>query len=90
MRAQMTVEVQRELPLDPAHDETADLAATSVRIIRWPELKYKIGGRSLTSITRDEKSGKFPKRVRQGNLVGWLEHEINEYLLKLPRGTRYE
>ena len=67
---------------------TTDKAA--IRVIRWPELQQKIGGRSLTAVTRAEKAGKFPKRVRQGNHVGWLEHEINEYLLGLPRGTRCE
>ena len=62
----------------------------TIRVIRWPELAQKIGGRSLTTVTRAEKAGKFPKRVRQGSHVGWLEHEIDEYLLALPRGTRYE
>ena len=66
------------------------IGKSNIRVIRWPELQQKIGGRSLTAITRDEKAGKFPKRIRQGNHVGWLEHEINEYLLNLPRGTRYE
>ncbi len=59
-----------------------------VRLIRWPELQQKIGGRSLTAVTRAEKAGRFPKRVRQGNQVGWLEHEVDMYLLSLPRGTR--
>ena len=59
-----------------------------IRVIRWPELQQKIGGRSWSSVNRAEKSGKFPKRVRQGLHVGWLEHEIDEYLLQLPRGAR--
>ena len=62
----------------------------TIRVIRWPELQQKIGGRSLTAVTRTEKAGKFPKRVRQGSQIGWLEHEIDAYLLGLPRGTRYE
>ena len=62
----------------------------NIRVMRWPELQQKIGGRSLTAVTRDEKAGKFPKRIRQGSHVGWLEHEIDAYLLGLPRGTRYE
>lgn len=69
---------------------TSTSEKTTIRVIRWAQLQQKIGGHSLTTVTRAEKAGKFPKRVRQGNLVGWLEHEIDEYLLSLPRGTRYE
>jgi len=86
----MTDDAQRELPFDSPLRTKPAAASISLRILRWPELKEKIGGRSLTSVTRDEKSGRFPRRVRQGNLVGWLEHEIDAYLLQLPRGTRYE
>ena len=60
----------------------------SVRLIRWPELQMKIGGRSLTAVTRAEKAGQFPKRVRQGNQISWIEFEVDQYLLNLPRGTR--
>ena len=60
----------------------------SIRVIRWAELQQKIGGRSLSTLTRSEEAGEFPKRICQGNLVGRFEHEIDAYLLSLPRGTR--
>ena len=63
----------------------ADQGST-VRILRWSDVHPKIGGRSLSSVTRAEKAGTFPKRVRQGRHIGWLEHEIDDYLLNLPRG----
>ena len=79
---------------DPTKSESLSVASSSpekhstIRLLRWHEVQQKIGGRSLTAVSRAEKAGKFPIRVRQGNHVGWLEHEINIYLLSLPRGTR--
>ena len=79
---------------DPSRSESSSISSRSaanqppVRLIRWPELQLKIGGRSLTAVTRAEKAGQFPKRVRQGNQISWIEHEVDEYLLSLPRGTR--
>lgn len=60
-----------------------------LRLIRWPELQGRLGGRSFSAVYRDEKDGLFPKRVRIGRgQVAWLEHEIDTYLLNLPRGSR--
>ncbi len=50
------------------------------RILRKPELKDKIG-KSDATIYREEKAGRFPKRVKLGaNSVGWLESEIEEWI----------
>jgi predicted DNA-binding transcriptional regulator AlpA len=61
---------------------------SDVQIIRWPDLQVKLGGRSLTSVTRAEKAGDFPKRVQIGQHVGWIEREVDEYILNLPRGPK--
>lgn len=56
------------------------------RIIRKPEV-IKITGKSGVTIWRDEKAGRFPKRVRIGsNSMGWFEDEILEWLESRPRG----
>jgi predicted DNA-binding transcriptional regulator AlpA len=57
-----------------------------IRLIGWPELKTKLGGRSYSSVLRDEKADRFPRRVRVGERgFGWYAHEIDAYLLGLPR-----
>jgi predicted DNA-binding transcriptional regulator AlpA len=58
----------------------------TAQIIKWPKLHEMLGGRSSTSVWRDERAGKFPKRVRIGSQVGWFLHEVLEYLETLPRG----
>jgi len=60
-----------------------------IRLIGWSELKTKLGGRSYSSVLRDEKADRFPRRVRVGERgYGWYAHEIDEYLLRLPRASR--
>ncbi len=59
-----------------------------LRLIRWPEVQSRLGGRSFSAVYRDERAGLFPKRVRFARGVAWVEQEIDEYLLNLPRGTR--
>lgn len=57
------------------------------RILRRPEV-IDITGRSSSSLDRDEKSGKFPARVKLGrNAIGWWEDEVFEYLESLDRGA---
>ncbi|MCP4400851.1 MAG: AlpA family phage regulatory protein [bacterium] len=56
------------------------------KILREPEVS-RITGRSRVSRWRDERAGKFPKRVHIGpNAIGWFEDEIQEWLETRPRG----
>lgn len=50
------------------------------RIVRPAEATI-ITGRSLASIHRDEKAGRFPKRIRIGeNAVGYRLSDLNAWL----------
>lgn len=50
-------------------------------------------GLSRTTIWRQERKGTFPRRIRlSDNAVGWLEADIQNWLVNRPRGmatTRY-
>ena len=49
------------------------------RIIRKPELFSKVGLSDAT-IWREEKAGRFPKRIRLGGMsVGWFSDEIEKW-----------
>lgn len=55
------------------------------RLIRKHELEAKVG-LSDTTIWRLEKEGKFPKRRKiNGHSVGWVESEVDTWILKLGR-----
>ncbi|MBC2713983.1 MAG: AlpA family phage regulatory protein [Desulfobacteraceae bacterium] len=57
------------------------------RILRKPQIK-KVTALSDPTIWRLEKAGKFPKRLQLGdNSVGWLEHEVLEWIASRPRGA---
>lgn len=50
------------------------------RIMREAEV-YAVTGKSRTQRWRDERAGRFPKRVSLGpNSVGWLRSEIRAWL----------
>lgn len=50
------------------------------RIIRKPEL-LSIVGLSDATIWRQERDGRFPRRIRLGgNSVGWIESEVADWL----------
>jgi len=50
------------------------------KILRLPAVK-ELTGLSTTSIWRQEKLGKFPKRVHIGQrAVGWLASGINQWI----------
>ena len=55
-----------------------------MKIIRWPQLKAKLGGEAAPSkvtVWRWEKAGIFPQRIAIGpNSKGWIEEEIDECL----------
>ena len=55
-----------------------------MRILRKPEVIAKVGYSGM-HISRLEKAGKFPARIKlnpegNGNAVGWLESEIDEWI----------
>ena len=57
-----------------------------MEIFLWPELHEKIS-LSRTTIWRLERQGKFPKRrILSPNRVGWLRHEVEEFLENLKTG----
>jgi prophage regulatory protein len=59
---------------------------TMKRILREKEVA-RITQRSRASRWRDEKAGRFPRRVCIGqNAIGWFEDEIMEWLETRPRG----
>jgi prophage regulatory protein len=50
------------------------------RIIRKPEVRRRTGY-SYTSIWREEKAGRFPKRVQLSPMaVGWFEDEVLDWI----------
>ena len=52
------------------------------KILRKPAVQDKVG-KSDATIYREEKAGRFPKRIQLGaNSVGWLESEIDEWIRK--------
>lgn len=58
----------------------------SRRILRWPAV-HNLNGKSRVQTWRDERAGKFPRRIRLGpNSVGWDEAEVLAWLEALPRG----
>ena len=51
-----------------------------MQVLRIAKVVEKVGY-SRMHIYRLEKDGKFPKRIRLGpNSVGWLEHEIDDWI----------
>jgi predicted DNA-binding transcriptional regulator AlpA len=59
-----------------------------LRVLRFPELKTRKGiDYARQYVDRLEREGRFPTRLRLGpNSVGWLEHEIDDWIAALPRG----
>jgi prophage regulatory protein len=57
-----------------------------VKILKFPEVRVKTG-LSRTTVWREERAGRFPKRVRlTANSVGWVESEILAWMENRPRG----
>jgi prophage regulatory protein len=55
---------------------------TERRIIRKPELLSKVGLSDAT-IWREEKAGRFPKRIKLGGQsVGWFSDEVEAWFEK--------
>jgi prophage regulatory protein len=57
------------------------------RLIRFPGVRDRTG-LSRSTLWRLEKKGAFPKRHRiSTNAVGWLEHEIEEWIQTRTRAA---
>ena len=62
----------------------------TIRIIRLHEV-LRMTGLSRSSIYRMEKSGRFPPRRQLGqHAVGWLLHEVTQWIEEIGRGPRHE
>ena len=60
----------------------------ALRLLSWPQVQKLLGGRSSSSVRRDEFAGRFPRRVKIGpRQVGWFAHEIEAWLEDLKNGT---
>ncbi|RJF81682.1 AlpA family transcriptional regulator [Azospirillum cavernae] len=60
------------------------------RILRFPEVRSRIGGYSRMHVDRLEKAGNFPKRIQiGGNAVGWDESEIEDWI-KSRKDARHQ
>lgn len=61
----------------------------SNRILRFPEVRNRVGGVTNVTLWRWEKDGSFPKRIRiGGNSAGWLESEIDDWIEKKAAGRK--
>lgn len=59
---------------------SASAAGPSTRLLRKPQVKA-IVGKSSAQIDRDERAGKFPRRVQTGpNSVAWVADEIDAWI----------
>ena len=52
------------------------------RIVRYAELKQRFG-RCLRSIRRHSATGKLPRLIKDGKIVGMLESEVAAYFKRL-------
>ena len=53
---------------------------TEDRILRWPELRRKVGY-CRTNVYYLTEKGEFPPSIKLGGrAVGWLESEINQWI----------
>ena len=55
-----------------------------LKMLKLSEVKAKVR-LSATTIYKKINSDQFPVPVKLGSGVRWFEHEVDEYLLNLPR-----
>lgn len=63
-----------------------------LRIITWAELSKRVPY-VRQHVSRLERAGQFPRRVRLGQgrgRIGWLEHEINAWILERAKTSRID
>jgi len=58
--------------------------STPIIMLKLKDVQERVGLGSST-IYRRMAAGTFPRPANMGGSVRWYEHEINEYLLSLPR-----
>jgi len=58
------------------------------RFIRFPELQ-KMVGLGRTKIYNRIKAGTFPRQVKLGKASGWVESEIQEWILQQIKQCRH-
>jgi prophage regulatory protein len=78
-------------PITRPEPDQAPVAPGSVvlptRLIRFPGVRDRTG-LSRSTVWRLERKGAFPKRRRiSPNAVGWLEHEIEEWIQMRTRAA---
>ena len=58
------------------------------QILRLPKV-MELTGKSRTTLWRDEKEGRFPKRVKIGpRAVGWLRSSVEKWLQELKEAAQ--
>ena len=78
-------------PITTPEPDQAPVAPSPVslpsRLIRFPGVRDRTG-LSRSTVWRLERKGAFPKRRRiSPNAVGWLEHEIEEWIQMRTRAA---
>jgi len=63
-------------------DETPGTRCEAMKALRRKQVEEKTG-RSTSWLYDAMAQGKFPRPIRDGRSVRWLEHEIDEYLDQL-------
>lgn len=64
----------------------------AIKLLRFPELSKKLGGRSRSSIFRDMRDRNFPKPISlgcSGHSIAWDEQQIDDWLTNLAQ-QKYE
>jgi predicted DNA-binding transcriptional regulator AlpA len=59
---------------------TSDQFTTKIQYLSIDQLRQKLGGRSLSSINRDELDGNFPKSVKLGRIRYWRESDVDAHM----------
>ena len=54
-----------------------------MRLITFPELRAKLGGRSRSACYNDLAEGRLPKPVKLGQRLYWHESEVDAHLRAL-------
>jgi prophage regulatory protein len=64
-------------------------------VLRFPKVRERVGGLSKSWIYQEIKEGRFPSQIKLGSgdrsrSVGWLESEINSWVLSRIAQSRPE